>query len=243
MSKAPWIALYPSDYLADTAHLGLTEHGVYWRLLLHYYQHHNPLPADLDKICRIVLANTPEERRTVEYILTEFFVLTAREDGTMIWRHGRADVEIKTAKERHDLAARRASAGGQATKTKWEGLKQGLKPSSSIASRVVSTSTSTSTEKEKEKDTRGKRAVVCPPEVTEAVWRDFMAIRKAKRAPITPTALAGIQREAAKAHLTLEQALEHCCERGWQGFKADWLTPGRGETPSVQVGTAAEGDW
>ena len=70
-----------------------------------------------------------------------------------------------------------------------------------------------------------------------------MAIRKAKRAPMTPTALVGILREANKAHITLEQALEHCCERGWQGFKADWLTPGRTEPRPDQVGTAAEGDW
>ncbi|MGY8624305.1 hypothetical protein [Chromobacterium violaceum] len=52
---------------------------------------------------------------------------------------------------------------------------------------------------------------------------DFMAIRKAKRAPLTPTALAGIEREAAIAGLTLAQAIQISAERGWQGFKAEWL--------------------
>lgn len=31
-------------------------------------------------------------------------------------------------------------------------------------------------------------------------------------------------REAEKAGLTLEGALRICCERGWRGFKAEWIT-------------------
>ena len=108
MASTPWFALYPSDYLADTAHLGLTEHGVYWRLLLHYYQHRQPISSDIDKVCRIVLATSPEERRTVEYILTEFFVLTPLDDGTQVWRHLRADREIGAGEARRDRRERDA---------------------------------------------------------------------------------------------------------------------------------------
>lgn len=52
---------------------------------------------------------------------------------------------------------------------------------------------------------------------------DFLALRKAKKSAVTQTAINGIKREAAKAKLTLEQALEICCIRGWQGFKAEWV--------------------
>ena len=52
---------------------------------------------------------------------------------------------------------------------------------------------------------------------------DFLAVRKAKKLPLTETAVEGIRREAAKAGLTLEAAVRHCCERGWAGFNADWL--------------------
>ncbi|MBX9267228.1 hypothetical protein [Chromobacterium violaceum] len=52
---------------------------------------------------------------------------------------------------------------------------------------------------------------------------DFLATRKAKRAPLTVTALAGIEREATAAGLTLAQAIQISAERGWQGFKAEWL--------------------
>ena len=75
-------------------------------------------------------------------------------------------------------------------------------------------------------------AVACPSDVDAAVFADFLAIRKVKRAPLTATALGGIRREADKAGVTLEEALTVCCERGWVGFRADWhresaLTNGR----------------
>ncbi len=61
-----------------------------------------------------------------------------------------------------------------------------------------------------------------PESVSEQVWEDFSALRTKRRAPITETALKGIQREAEKAGITLEEALSTCCERGWQGFTAQW---------------------
>lgn len=60
--------------------------------------------------------------------------------------------------------------------------------------------------------------------IDSQIASDFLAIRKAKRAPLTTTALDGIKREAAKAVITLEDALRICIESGWQGFKADWYT-------------------
>lgn len=59
--------------------------------------------------------------------------------------------------------------------------------------------------------------------VSDEVKNDFLALRKVKKAPVTATAIKGIEREAIKAKLTLEQALEICCSNGWTGFKADWL--------------------
>lgn len=60
--------------------------------------------------------------------------------------------------------------------------------------------------------------------VNPQVIKDFKALRKAKKATITPTAVEGIKREAEKAGYTLERALKTCCERGWAGFKAEWVT-------------------
>ena len=57
-----------------------------------------------------------------------------------------------------------------------------------------------------------------PPDL----WGDFKKHRAAKRAPITATALKGIEREAAKAGISFERAIRILLERGWTGFKAEW---------------------
>ena len=62
------------------------------------------------------------------------------------------------------------------------------------------------------------------------LWSDFLQIRKAKKAPVTAAAIAGIEREARKAGWSLEKALIECCARGWAGFKADWVQNGPKKT-------------
>lgn len=77
-------------------------------------------------------------------------------------------------------------------------------------------------------DVVGNTSASAEPDLLEdidpQVVRDFKALRKAKKAAITPTVIAGIKREAEKVGYTLETALRTCCERGWQGFKAEWVT-------------------
>lgn len=69
------------------------------------------------------------------------------------------------------------------------------------------------------------------PGIDPKVVADFRKLRASKKAPITETAVEGIRREAAKAGVTLEAALRTCCERGWTGFKAEWVA-GQGGAPS-----------
>ncbi|RPD86299.1 helix-turn-helix domain-containing protein [Neisseria weixii] len=52
---------------------------------------------------------------------------------------------------------------------------------------------------------------------------DYLTIRKAKRLPLTKTALSQIQTEADKAGLTVEQAVLYTIGNGWAGFRAEWL--------------------
>lgn len=67
-----------------------------------------------------------------------------------------------------------------------------------------------------------RKSLEKPFDVSQQTWDDFNAIRKAKKAPLTETAIVRIRNEAKKAGITIESALQVCCERGWQGFKADW---------------------
>lgn len=78
--------------------------------------------------------------------------------------------------------------------------------------------------------TRGRvKLAEKPDEVDAQVWDDFKRLRDKKRAPLTETALKGIVREAAKVPgLSINDALAVCCERGWQGLKAEWMKEGSG---------------
>ena len=69
---------------------------------------------------------------------------------------------------------------------------------------------------------KGKYAQI-PAGVDDEVWKDFIDLRKAKRAPLNATAMKIIEREATKAGWTLNDALSESVARGWQGFKADWV--------------------
>lgn len=53
---------------------------------------------------------------------------------------------------------------------------------------------------------------------------DFKTHRKLKRASITVTSMKGFQREADKANIPIIDAITHCIELGWIGFKADWYS-------------------
>ncbi|MBS6051311.1 MAG: helix-turn-helix domain-containing protein [Haemophilus haemolyticus] len=52
--------------------------------------------------------------------------------------------------------------------------------------------------------------------------KDFITHRKAKKAPITETAMNGFLREANKAGLSVAESVAISIERNWQGFKATW---------------------
>lgn len=93
-----------------------------------------------------------------------------------------------------------------------------------LAERLQTAIPETETETERETKREKKATSIAPPEgVSIIVWQDFLTLRKAKRAPMTQRVLDGLIKESKKAGWTLEQALEECCLRGWQAFKADWV--------------------
>ena len=98
---------------------------------------------------------------------------------------------------------------------------------SNAEKRTVTLETETETEKKDAPD--GELF----PDVPETVIRDFKKLRNKLRAPITETAAAGIRREAEKAGITVEAALRMCCERGWRGFKAEWVMQSQPTPPTA----------
>lgn len=80
------------DYLKDTAHLSLLEHGVYTRLLDVYYTREAGIPDD--QAARLIGARARDEVAALKVVLGEFFELV---DGT--WVQQRCEREIADAAE------------------------------------------------------------------------------------------------------------------------------------------------
>lgn len=71
---------------------------------------------------------------------------------------------------------------------------------------------------------REGEAMLLTSGMTAETLADWKRVRTAKRAgPITVRVAEGFIRECRKADISLEAAGRKCCEKGWQGFEADWL--------------------
>lgn len=105
MSKRPWMPLYAADYLADTGHLTVIEHGAYLLLIMHYWVN-DGLPADegqLRNIAKLSPHNWKKSRETLQKLF---------EPG---WKHKRVEEELEKAREisgkRADAAKKRHEKG------------------------------------------------------------------------------------------------------------------------------------
>jgi len=106
-----WYPHYPGDYARDTGHLSMVQHGAYRLLLDHYYATGAPLPADFPVLYRLCRAFSREERKAVDFVLSNFFGL--QPDG---YHNKRADIELAKA---HDLHERRSRGGQKTAEKRW----------------------------------------------------------------------------------------------------------------------------
>ena len=65
--------------------------------------------------------------------------------------------------------------------------------------------------------------------VSEQVAADFLAVRRDKKATNTVTAFNAIRREILKANKPADTCIGYAVERGWKGFKSEWMD--NAETP------------
>lgn len=78
-------------------------------------------------------------------------------------------------------------------------------------------------EREGERETERDKSLARPDDISEELWKDFKALRSRKKAPITERVLKTIRNEAAKVGMSLSQAIELMCVRGWTGFDSTWV--------------------
>ena len=188
------------DYAAHTRHLSFMEDLAYRRLIDQYYLDESPLKGEPSLIARRI--GMSDFSSDVQYILEVFF----EKEGDL-WVSKRCDDEIAKYRLKADSAR-------NANRIKSE-KKSALK-----------SETYQNVTKNQEPITINHKPIknIAPPEgVDLSLWNDYLKVRKAAKKPLTDTALKGLIREAEKAKITLSDALQTCCERGWVGFKAEWV--------------------
>jgi uncharacterized protein YdaU (DUF1376 family) len=111
-----YFKLHINDYAQATAHLSLLEDAAYTRLLRKYYADERPLPADLDRLQRLIGARSRDEKIAVRTVLEEFFSL----DGDF-YRNKRADEEIAEYQSKSLKAKESANARWMRTHSEGNG--------------------------------------------------------------------------------------------------------------------------
>lgn len=76
-------------------------------------------------------------------------------------------------------------------------------------------------------------ALPCPDDVNPQTWSDWLALRKAKKAPVTETVVKQARSESGKAGMTFDAFLAVWCARGSQGLQAEWLKPNERAGPAL----------
>jgi uncharacterized protein YdaU (DUF1376 family) len=218
-----WMPLYIGDYLADTARLTTEQHGAYLLLLMDYWRS-GRLP-DNDQILAQICKLSPDAWSNAKAMLMQFFNI---QDG--YWIHTRVEKELALAMENkakmHDRASKAAQARWDKPQNNATSNAQAMHKECPSPSPLPSPTSLTTTTK-----------TITPEGVSDSIFKDYMEVRKAKKAKWTETALKGLQRESEKAKITLQEAMQICCERGWIGFKAEWIQQEAKKAKELPLGT------
>ena len=219
--------------MSHTRHLSLLEDLAYRRLLDFYFLHEQPI-KHRDAARQIGMREHEEDVLTV---LNEFFLST--DDGFV---NPRANKEIQEYKAHQGTSAYGAFIrDNQSLKSVVQKdvyiqhftngtLDTYINTLRTQDVPIVSTSSihdATNNHKPLTTNHKPKResatSVACPPDVSQQIWNDWVALRKSKKAPITQTVLNGAIAEAKILGWPLEKFLAEWCSRGSQGLKAEWI--------------------
>jgi uncharacterized protein YdaU (DUF1376 family) len=193
------------DFIKDTSFLTNEELGIYMKLIWLYYDSESPLENNPSTLA--IKIGARDKVNQVEGILNLFFKLENNK-----WHQSRCNRELENYKKLSE-------SGKKGAEKRWgnhrESIATPLPPHSHPNATLIATNNQEPITKNHIKD-------IAPIGVSESIFKDYLEVRKAKKAKWTQTALKGLQREADKAKMSLQDVLQLCCERNWVGFKAEW---------------------
>lgn len=197
-----------SDWHLATSHLTLEEEAIYFKLINFYYDTESAIPKETESVIRRLRLGSHSQ--IVQSILQEFFVL--KDNG---WHHERCDKVIYEYHNKAETNKKNGKSGGRP--------KNNPKITQSV-SKDNPNITLTTNHKPITNNYKLNTKDIDPPfGVSTEVFNDYIKLRNKLKAPVTETAIKGLQKEADKASISLEQVMILCCQNGWRGFKAEWV--------------------
>jgi len=199
------------DYSKKAGRLTMLQHGAFTLLIDACYDRED-FP-NIDQAIEWAWASTDAEIEAVKFVLSRFFSIS--EEGKYVQNRILEEILVfhKNAETNKRIAlARETKRKQNYTKRDTESTK-----------RVHTLHEPSPNHKPLTNNHKPIQDIAPPEGVLESVWEDFVKQREEKKAAITPTAIKGIESEARKAGISLNDALQEICSRGWTGFKAEWV--------------------
>lgn len=228
-----WYPWYPTIFKSNTLHLTPEQDGLYRRLIDHYMESREPLPDNDHALARICGVDI-ECFKHASSILRAFF----KQDGGLL-KH---DFCNRMLDDQDKRSHKRTLIAEKAAKKRWSQVAENKKQNAScMLDAMLGDATGQDKTIQNNKDIilPPSRGIPKPDDVSDEVWRDHLKNRKAKKQPISETALKAMRKEADKLGWTLEQALNESCARGWASFKAEWVGNNQNKTQATNPLKAA----
>ncbi len=225
MSTITHVRFYPSDWLAGTRGMTAAETGVYITLIAMMYERAGPIREDAARLARLCGASNSAFATILDCLLEDGKI--ARVDGGLF--NERVEKEISYVLKNSEVAASKA-------KSRWAKSEDKSTPveCSGIAEAMLTNShkpNTSSLRSDVGADAPKKSAKPSPRKILETTLSPEMADgviehRNRMRKPLTAIAAEGLAKALSSAP-DPNAAARTMIERGWQGFKLEWLANDR----------------
>lgn len=222
MSNSPaWLPFNVADYLKDTSHLTVAEHGAYLMLILHYWTNRG-LPADEGMVRRIAHMSVEQWAESRDALAALF------RDG---WTHKRIDEELAKAdslveKRRNNARTQHEGRTSGADAVHVQGTSSDTRVPTSTKNPDTSSLRSDVGAPAKKPSPRERLEMVLDAEHAEAVLEHRQRLRKA----LTEHAAKGLAEQLSKFP-DPNAAADRMILKGWASIEPGW-----GDGPPSRAG-------
>lgn len=213
------------DYLSHTHHLTPMEDLAYRKMLDYAYLHERGLEGDVAAIARAIGLRGQEKE--VESVLSDFWFCT---DG--VWKNHRVEEELAMMADKQSKAVAAGKASGAARRTA-NGRSTDAERTLNGRRTIQDSETQDSETPVPEAHASRAALVGRPEDVPDDLWREWVAFRKAKRAPVTRLVLDTTRAKATAAGMSMREALTNWIANGQTGF---YPTTGQRPAPGSKLG-------